>query len=195
MDASQVIPVGAIVPFGGDVTNTDTAAWLKDQGWLPCDGSSVPKKEYIDLFFAIESSYGGGGNNFNLPDLRGRFPRGVNGNRSPALDPDAASRTAAAVGGNIANNVGSAQATATGAPTATGFATTTSADHAHAVEHAPVNNNAYAILGSYYGIWNEDAVNTDSAGAHTHAVTGGDKENRPLNLNVNYIIKFQAAGS
>jgi microcystin-dependent protein len=195
MDASQVIPVGAIVPFGGDVTNTDTVAWLKGQGWLPCDGSSVTKKEYIDLFFAIESSYGGGGSNFNLPDLRGNFPRGVNGNRSPAQDPDNATRTAVAVGGNVANNVGSGQPTATGPPTATGFSTSTSAQHAHPVQHAPVNNNAYAIAGSYYGIWNEQAVNTNSAGAHTHAVSGGDKESRPLNVNVNYIIKFQSAGS
>src|SRR5262245_52145895 len=103
MDASQMIPVGAIVPFGGDVTNSDTATWLSNQGWLPCDGRSVPKKDYIDLYIAIEANYGGGGFNFNLPDLRGRFPRGVNGTRSPALDPDAASRTAANVGGNVAD--------------------------------------------------------------------------------------------
>jgi microcystin-dependent protein len=193
MDASQVIPVGTIVPFGGDVTDTDTATWLSDQGWLPCDGRSVEKKPYIDLFLAIESSYGGGGTNFNVPDLRGRFPRGVNGARQPALDPDAATRTAAAVGGNVADNIGSAQATATGAPAATGFQATTSADHAHAAPHAPVNNNAYAIAGSHYGIWNVGAVDTNTAGAHTHAVTGGDKESRPLNLNVNYIIKYKAA--
>jgi microcystin-dependent protein len=194
MDASQVIPVGTIVPFGGDVTNTEVAAWIESQGWLPCDGRSVAKTDYIDLFIAIESSYGGGGSNFNLPDLRGRFPRGVNGSRSPALDPDAATRQAPAVGGNTGNSIGSVQSSATGLP-ATAFQTDTSAPHAHDASHAPVNNNAYAIAGSHYALWNEGQVDTDSDGIHDHAVTGGDAETRPLNTNVNHIIKFQAASA
>jgi microcystin-dependent protein len=192
MNPAQAIPVGTIVPFAGDVTDTEVAAWVESQGWLPCDGRSVAKRDYIDLFIAIESSYGGGGTNFNLPDLRGRFPRGVNGSRSPALDPDASTRQAAAAGGNVGNNIGSVQPTATGAPT-TPFQTDTSAQHAHDAPHAPVTGNAYAVAGQHYGLWNEGQVATDSSGGHTHVLTGGDAETRPLNLNVNHIIRFSAA--
>lgn len=45
-------------------------------GWLPCNGVSLNKNLFSDLFNAIGYTYGGSGNNFNIPDLRGRFIRG-----------------------------------------------------------------------------------------------------------------------
>ena len=42
-------------------------------GYLNCDGSSVDKNDYPELFEAIGYRHGGSGDNFNLPDLRGRF--------------------------------------------------------------------------------------------------------------------------
>jgi len=44
------------------------------QGWLFCDGSSVPVQQYQILYAVIGNSYGGDRTNFNLPDLRGRVP-------------------------------------------------------------------------------------------------------------------------
>jgi hypothetical protein len=38
-------------------------------GWLLCDGASVLKATYPDLFDAIGYDYGGSGTNFNLPDI------------------------------------------------------------------------------------------------------------------------------
>ena len=42
-------------------------------GWLPCDGRSLERTKYSDLFSAISTTYGNVDNDtFNLPDLRGR---------------------------------------------------------------------------------------------------------------------------
>lgn len=46
-------------------------------GWLWCDGSLVSKTTYPYLFAAIGYTYGGSGNNFRLPDMRGRVPVGL----------------------------------------------------------------------------------------------------------------------
>lgn len=44
-------------------------------GWLLCDGSTVPISENETLFQLIGTTYGGDGETyFNLPDLRGRTP-------------------------------------------------------------------------------------------------------------------------
>ena len=46
-------------------------------GWLLCDGASYPTASYPDLFAAIGYTYGGGGANFNVPDMRGTVPAGM----------------------------------------------------------------------------------------------------------------------
>jgi Microcystin-dependent protein len=47
-------------------------------GYLKCDGQSVPKVDYPELFAVIGSTFGGDATNFNVPDYRGRIPCGVN---------------------------------------------------------------------------------------------------------------------
>lgn len=51
-------------------------------GYLLCNGASVSKTTYPELFSAIGYRHGGSGDNFNLPDLRGRKLIGVNGSHS-----------------------------------------------------------------------------------------------------------------
>jgi microcystin-dependent protein len=185
------IPVGTITAYAGPFS-TDTIANLKQLGWLPCDGSSYKKKDYADLALSILDNFGGTGGfsgSFNVPDFRGRFVRGTD--HGTGHDPDAKSRTSSNPGGDTGDNVGSLQPFATGKPNIP-FATSTDGLHSHNVPHAPVNNNAYAIAGSHYGLWNGGSVSTDSAGDHTHTVNSGfDLESRPINTYVNFIIKFQ----
>ena len=51
------------------------AGYFAPNGWLFCDGSTVPISEYDTLFTLIGTTYGGDGEStFNLPDLRGRSP-------------------------------------------------------------------------------------------------------------------------
>ncbi len=51
-------------------------------GWLMCDGAaydSVADTSLADLFAVIGTTYGGtGADDFNVPDMRGRFPLGLN---------------------------------------------------------------------------------------------------------------------
>lgn len=45
--------------------------------WLSCDGASVSRTQWPDLFAALGTTYGGSGTTFNLPDLRNRVPMQV----------------------------------------------------------------------------------------------------------------------
>lgn len=181
------VPIGTIVAFAG---NIDTG-WLASQGWLYCNGASLSKSNYADLFFEIGSNYGGSRTTFNLPDFRGQFARGVDQNSKN--DPGVASRGAAGAGGLSGDNPGSVQLSMTSLPV-TAFTAETAGEHTHEVPHAPDDNNAYAIAGSHYGIWNDDTRTTGSAGSHTHSIEqGGDQESRPINKYVFYIIKFADA--
>jgi microcystin-dependent protein len=69
------------VPAGGPGSSTlvpadNTTVYEPIHGWLVCNGASISRDIYPELFNAIQYTYGGSGNNFNLPDLRGRFPIG-----------------------------------------------------------------------------------------------------------------------
>ena len=47
-------------------------------GWLKANGAAVSRTTYADLFAAIGTAFGAGDGSttFNLPDMRGEFPRG-----------------------------------------------------------------------------------------------------------------------
>lgn len=68
--------VGEIVPWAG--TGAVPA------GWLPCAGGAVNRAAYPALFAVIGTTYGAGNGSttFNLPDLRGRVPVGVDSTQS-----------------------------------------------------------------------------------------------------------------
>ena len=46
-------------------------------GWKICDGSALDKNTYSALYNVIGTTYGGSGNNFYLPNFKGRVPVGV----------------------------------------------------------------------------------------------------------------------
>lgn len=63
-------PTGMISLFAGSTAPT---------GWLICDGTAVSRTTYADLFTAIGTTYGtgDGSTTFNLPNLKGRVPVGL----------------------------------------------------------------------------------------------------------------------
>lgn len=65
-----IIPTGLITPFGG--------ASAPD-GFLLCDGAAVSRTTYADLFAVVGTNYGvgDGSSTFNLPNLKGRVPVGL----------------------------------------------------------------------------------------------------------------------
>jgi len=65
--------VGEIVLFAGSTS--------PDARWLLCDGVSLLRSDYPDLFAVIGTTYGSADAvHFSLPDLRDRVPMGVGGN-------------------------------------------------------------------------------------------------------------------
>ena len=93
-------------PIGSQIAHAGSAV---PPGTLLCDGSAISRTVYAALFAVIGVSYGYGDNSttFNVPDHRGRFLRGLDG--TAGRDPDKATRTASATGGNTGNNIGSVQ--------------------------------------------------------------------------------------
>jgi microcystin-dependent protein len=55
-------------------------------GWLICDGSTLNRFTYPNLFARIQYIYGGSGTYFKIPDLRGYFIRSWNW--TGGVDPD-----------------------------------------------------------------------------------------------------------
>jgi microcystin-dependent protein len=154
------VPVGTIVSYGGAMSTNNIASLLQ-QGWVVCNGESYSQQQYALLFAAIGTAFGGGNGNFNVPDLRGRFLRGVD--MGAGNDPDAQSRAASAIGGNTGDAVGSLQQDEFAA-------------HTHSYTMFPGLSGGIAS-GSYW--------------AQTESSTGvaGGSETRPKNVYANFIIK------
>jgi len=192
-------PAGTIMPYAGPLTQ-QVIAGLVATGWLACDGSRLPiNPQFQELYQVIGHNYGGDNQTyFNLPDLRGRFVRGTD--HGAARDPDRASRTAPAAGGNTGDAVGSSEADATAVPTVA-FTTSESAGHQHLVPYQPVTDHhaakgASGVAAADRMAWVPGTVDTSTAGAHTHSVGlsfGGDVECRPVNIYLFWLIKFNSS--
>ena len=203
---SALLPSGIILPYGGATPPT---------GWLFCNGQAVSRTTYAALFTAVGVAHGSGDGSltFNLPDLRGRFLRGTDTMSQNAVttaagrDPNSGARTAANSGGSTGDNVGSVQTNATAkngisaaASSVSGSATTGGVAHTHTYTYSRADGFLYGG-GGYGNVRNaEQSATTSSASAtdHTHGLSAtaaaqtitGDAETRPLNANVNYIIKL-----
>lgn len=167
--ATALAPPGVIVAYGGPVGTTGGPA---PNGWLFCDGAEVSRATYADLFAAVGVNFGEGDGTttFNLPDLRGRFLRGVDGDAG--RDPDNATRTTMNVGGNAGDNVG-----------------TLEADELKSHRHSIVDQEGRASSGvGFDGVM--FSANSGIAAGSTETDAAGGAETRPINANVNYIIKY-----
>lgn len=74
MNNLPFVPIGSIFPFAGPVSKVPN-------GYLLCDGSEKTKGVYGSLYEVIGDAYTSGTlvgkNTFKIPDLRGRFPLGL----------------------------------------------------------------------------------------------------------------------
>lgn len=169
---SELVPPGTIVAFAGE-TNIPN-------GWLLCDGQAISSRDtnYTALFKAVGTVWGDGSEgigarpnstDFNLPDLRGRFLRGVDhlANRDPNHD----ERTSSLKGGRAKNQVGSIQPD----------------DYRKHTHPFPVYNTDDGQAGNpvqSHGV----PPNTRSY-TYEPSFAGGD-ETRPINAYVDFIIKY-----
>jgi microcystin-dependent protein len=178
------IPPGTIVAFAG------TANAVPD-GWFLCDGRAVPRFQYQSLFFAIGTAHGqgDGSTTFNLPDYRGYFLRGAD--LGAGNDPDSAYRTS--LGPVPSSDVGSVQGDATRIPS--NFQVEQGGAHTHLYTYTKNHHHTGRRVDSFDnggdGLYEQDVTGeTSGVVVHSHRVTGGDKETRPKNKNVNWIIKY-----
>jgi microcystin-dependent protein len=149
------------------------------EGWLLCDGSTVSRSQYPELFAAIGTIHGqgNGATTFHLPDYRGRFLRGADdmGTGAAGRDPDASipgGRTAANTGGATGAEVGSVQSH-------------TMQGHNH--QFATGRGDGFGFsTGS--GVVARSVDTSSFYSNYTTTSTSGS-ETRPQNANVNYIIK------
>jgi microcystin-dependent protein len=150
---------GFITSWGG-TTDID--------GWMLCDGRSLLRGSYPELFASIGTAFGAAdASHFNIPDYRGRFLRGVDG--LAGNDPDSATRTAMNTGGNTGNNVGSVQL-----------------DELKGHSHAELYRVGLVQAGGSTAAHYMDAQS--STGVQTSVV--GGSETRPKNAYTNFLIKL-----
>ena len=167
---SSITPIGVIRLFAGSTA---------PNGWLICNGSTVSRSDYSNLFKVIGTIYGVGNSNttFTLPDMRGRCPIGVG---------TGASLTARTLGSNVgaetatlseANMASHTHATTVGTQSAnhthTGTSGTVSADHTHGWGRNVGSSGGYGLRDgagrSANGTPNTQGANQD----HSHATTTG----------------------
>jgi microcystin-dependent protein len=135
-----LVPTGTIVCYAGSTA---------PDGWLFCDGQTLPKTTYANLHNVIQYNYGGSGDNFNLPDLKERFPMGKSNNTNINTN------TLGVTGG--ANSV---TLTSDKLPLHTHTALSTSAgSHSHTGSISDAGNHSHTI--------------TDPGHKHSHNAPGG----------------------
>lgn len=164
-------PVGTILAYAGDTAPA---------GYLICQGATVSRATYANLFALVDVRFGqgDGSTTFHLPDLRGRFLRGRANDSTN--DPDRASRTAMNTGGSTGDSVGSVQSHENASHTHIQNA------HSHTFGHAFTNDGGGNIVRS--GATSVGTTTSDGTTAVNQ--TSGGNESRPKNAYVNYIIKF-----
>lgn len=179
-------PVGSIIAWSASASpGTD---------WLRCDGSEVVISSYPDLEAVIGSTYATmdgaatpASGNFRVPKHDGKFLRDVGSDTLSDVEADATAANGLSVSEDfsISHTLG----------------TDTHGGHNHGQNgvnftYAGGSNTQMSIKNS-----GANGVNTDSAGSHSHSITGsisinggitgvnGDAETRPENTKVAYYIK------
>jgi microcystin-dependent protein len=167
-----LVPAGTVISFAPPVGQR------APDGWLLCDGREVSAAQYPKLCQALGNTYGSAraGGMCKLPNYSGRFMRGVD---VTGLFPDAAPTT-----------VGKEQDYATALPSK-GFQIA-GGPHTHGInmettasrDHKGNANNTVAF--PFVG---PRRAQTDTDGAHSHSLEGGDNETWPRSISVFYLIR------
>ncbi|VGO12915.1 hypothetical protein PDESU_01469 [Pontiella desulfatans] len=171
--SSSSDPVGSVTAFAGTTNNIP-------DGWLLCDGSELSSSNYPSLYAAIGIAWGDGSNgvgtDFNVPDMRGQFLRGLNQGRSDGKqDPDGGGRS-----------VGSYQVDALQRMTGEFW-------------HRQLRwDSRLSDVGVFDLVYDSSQVGTGTANASSASklifdsarVARSSSETRPKNVSVNYIIKY-----
>lgn len=168
-------------PSGGDVAGFSTgdlkttARPSAPAGWLMCEGQAISRTTYAALFAAIGTAYGpgNGSTTFNVPDMRGRVPVGVDGAAGRLTEKDALGES----GGTEKHKLTSAES---GVPAhshgLTNGATEFPANGSSGTNYAAASGASYGFRGS------QVAANAAADAAQSHP------NMQPFQI-VNYLVK------
>jgi len=181
---SDLYPIGAVAAFAGASPTTTS-----QDAWLHCDGASLSNSDpkYQALFKIIGYTYGGSeaAGVFHVPDYRGQFLRGTDD--GSGADPDVARRRRHADefprdDGTLAEPVGDAVGTVQGDALARPKTPFTAL-----FPHLPVDDKSTAAT-----IFNPPHASKWQGGSPAIATNtdGGDAETRPVNVYVEFYIKY-----
>lgn len=170
--ADATAPSGTVAMFAGSSAPT---------GWLLCDGSAVSRSTYAALFTAIGTAWGvgNGTTTFNVPDLRGRVPTGVDGSHALAATGGALTGTPAGT-----NTAPTFTGTAWTPPTITvSGSTAAESGHTHSVTSnvsgtlTPAGTIAWPV-----GVPTMSGIAVSDHASHTHTYTDVPNHTHPHNI-------------
>jgi microcystin-dependent protein len=185
-----LLPVGTIIIWTSDAIPS---------GYLLCNGSSYSTTTYANLFALISYTYGGGGNNFNVPNF-------TTNNAMPYYDTNNSIIYGHAGG---SNNI---DLTSNNLPQHTHAQSLTFPSHSHSVDTLNSIGKYYFDLGfvnKQFGNGNAQTIvsgntanwPTSTDGPSSSAITGQSGTNSNVNnttisvqnpyLGINYIIKYE----
>jgi microcystin-dependent protein len=194
-------PVGTIIAYAGEWPPTGDVGMPLDAktvearlGWFLCDGRALKSGEFKELFRAVGQRYGKGSadelaTDFNLPDCRGLFFRGVDEggerDKDPRMEPSDWKTPAAQAFGSV-------QDYATARPRHP-FKTDQHPGHSHGLTGRN-NKGEFANVGGNGSGSEPLDYKTAVDGRHEHSITeGGDSETRPRNIAMYWVIKVRPA--
>ena len=178
------VPPGSITSYAGNTVPS---------GWLLCDGSTLNKNDYPELFSAIGYIYGGSGESFMIPSLVGRMPLGT----SESHELGSTSHELGSTGGSETVTLTTEQMPSHNHSISESVAS--SGEHIHSYRRYIGRNDNATIYGFLMqtGNLSNESISIDSANAHTHTLTatigntgfGQGHNNMPPFLTLNFIIK------
>jgi microcystin-dependent protein len=171
-------------------------------GWLLCDGTSYSTTTYANLFSTVGYTFGGSGENFSVPNLKGKVVVGTDGaqtqfdtrgetggsmthQHSASNSGDTTPTTSNASAGNTTG--GASAGNTTGGASAGNTTGSNSANHSHSVnppETATTGDNHAHATNTVTGILKVSSGSTSlnvASGQHTH---GMDSDNHSHNVNI-----------
>jgi microcystin-dependent protein len=190
--SASPLPAGTLAPYAGPITvHADAAAATPTSnqpplGWLWCAGQAVSRSTYSALFAAIGTTYGAGDGSqtFNVPDLRGRVPVGLDNMGGSDAGRLSSSNTLGTTGGTEGHTLAESNLPShshglnshthdLGSHTHSWSGTTnTTGSHQHSVSNVVASTQGVAAGSAYVGDINTTSINSSFAGDHSHTVSG-----------------------
>lgn len=182
-----IVPVGSLMPYAGA-----SAPSL----WLLCYGQAISRTTYAALFTALGTAWGAGDGSttFNVPDLRGRVPAGVDN-----MGGSTAGRITNAVSGVTGTTLGATggdQRAQQDTLTATSTSVVTDPGHAHTAPGLYQGAGGTNGPSSFGNIWATSTGTTNptttgitvaTSTSVTSTLTGASQNVQPVAM-TNYII-------